>query len=198
VRKLLKLCLGIGAIFLALSHVGESRAAITLADWALNPQTTPPATWTYKSSSLASTTPVTFSQAAGSNILDVDFISAPLAAGTYTLNYNISLSPNTVFTGAEVSATLSGDPQSAVVTMTGQSLNLSTLGTNGGSNDTTSIAGLTSIDVAETIHVTQGEVVSIADSFNTASAGVPEPSSLLVWGLLLGTCWIRRSACRQR
>ena len=177
---------------ISLSFACASRAAVstTIAGWSLSGgETLSPITWTYNAgpSTLATSTPITFSQipaAPGSpnDVLSLDFTSAPLAAGTYTLGYSVSLAPNNVFTAAQVSATLAGSNASSVVTETGPSINLSTQGTNGGSNNTFSVAGQTTVGVTETFTVTSGEIISVADTFDTSV--VPEPASFVVWGLL--------------
>lgn len=188
----------LGAVALALLLASESRASIqdtSVGSW--GDVYLAPVTWANNGASqnLANATPVQLSGAAGAGALELNIGLPGLAPGFYALDYTITLDPGYHFVDAQVGATLAGANSSATVTETATGLSLTSA--NGTTETTTSVAGLTSLKVIETITVSNGTVTDVADTFDIATNAVPEPASLLVWGVF-GAGGIGVSLLRSR
>ena len=198
----------VGLITLCLAFAGQSHASITttLSKWSVSPITIGNATWTYVSSLRLSptTVPLTFTETSSGGLdyysLTLGDASHLLKPGTYDLRYSISLSPDTTFQNASLDVDLTGCFQAATVKkILGDSPLSAALATlksvNGSLASTTVVQGLPKLYVEDSVSLDKGYLVSITNSFGTST--IPEPASLVVWGVL-GGCLVAAGVWRNR
>ena len=195
-----KLAALLGTIVLSFSLVSESQASISmpLRNWTQTPTVTGNATWDFLSfTNLSPTTvPLVFNETITNGVetlvLTIGDSSHLLPPGVYDLKYSISLDGAT-FETATLNANLTGVFPAATVTKSfftsptfSPTAFVTLTSVNGKSASTGADNGLSTIFVDELVSVTGGEIISLGNSFTTTTSTVPEPASLLVWGILGG------------
>ena len=201
----LRFALVVSCFALGFSFVSDTRASICLSNWSVAPAVTGDATWAYihYSGFSPTTVPVVFRETTSGGVDTVLLtLGGNLTPRIYDLQYSISLSPGATFQTASLSVDLTGAFSAATVTKTlsttpaGNAL-ATLVSVNGNLVSTAAVNGSTTLYVNENISLTEGEIVSITDTFSESESGVPEPASFVVWGAL-GAGFVAASLWRGR